>query len=206
MPKVKVLDQGGKELKELNAPDEIFSYSADEHLLYEAVLSYRANQRKGSASTKTRKEARGGGRKPWRQKGTGRARAGSIRSPIWRKGGITFGPHPRDYSYRMPKKSKVNALKFAMTQKYKQNKIKIIKDLKIEKPKTKNGINLLEKLGLDSALIVDSYDNNNLMLSMRNIPGVKVVDHHQINIYDVLKYECLVFSQQSFDLLMERLK
>ncbi|MBD3414613.1 MAG: 50S ribosomal protein L4 [Candidatus Aminicenantes bacterium] len=206
MPKVKVLDQTGKQLKELNAPSDVLSYSADPHLLYEAILNHRANQRKGSASTKTRNEVRGGGRKPWRQKGTGRARAGSIRSPIWRKGGITFGPHPRSYSYKFPKKSRKNALKFALSQKYKAKQIKIIKDLKIDKPKTKKGADLLEKLKLDSALIVDSYENKNLILSLRNVPGVKVVDYNQINVYDVLKYNSLVFSQKSFDSLMEKLK
>jgi large subunit ribosomal protein L4 len=206
MPKVKVLDQSGKKIKELNAPDEVLSYSASNHLLYETVVNYRANQRQGTASTKTRNEVRGGGRKPWRQKGTGRARAGSIRSPIWRKGGITFGPKPRSYYYKLPKGSKANALKYALTQKHKEEQIKVIEDLNFKQPKTKQGINFLEKLGLNSALIVDSYKNKNLILSMRNIPGVKIVDYSQINVYDILNHNCLVFSHHSFDLLMERLK
>ncbi|MFO7981188.1 MAG: 50S ribosomal protein L4 [Candidatus Aminicenantes bacterium] len=206
MPKVKVLDQSGKKVKDLNAPDEVLSYSANDHLLYEAVVNYRANQRQGTASTKTRNEVRGGGRKPWRQKGTGRARAGSIRSPIWRKGGITFGPKPRSYYYKLPKKSKVNALKYALSQKYKEEQVMVIEDLNFKQPKTKQGVKFLEELGLDSALIVDSHKNKNLILSMRNIPGVKIVDYNQINVYDILSYSYLVFSHQSFDLLMEKLK
>lgn len=206
MPKVKVLDQSGKKVKDLNAPDEVLSYSANDHLLYEAVVNYRANQRQGTASTKTRNEVRGGGRKPWRQKGTGRARAGSIRSPIWRKGGITFGPKPRSYYYKLPKKSKVNALKYALSQKYKEEQVMVIEDLNFKQPKTKQGVKFLEELGLDSALIVDSHKNKNLILSMRNIPGVKIVDYNQINVYDILSYSHLVFSHQSFDLLMEKLK
>jgi len=206
MPKVNVLDQSGKKLKELNAPDDVLSYSAHEHLLYEAVINYRANQRQGTASTKTRNEVRGGGRKPWRQKGTGRARAGSIRSPLWRKGGITFGPQPRSYSYKLPKKSKANALKFVLSQKYKEKQIKIVENLDFKKPETKQGVKFLESLALDSALIVDSHKNKNLWLSLRNIPGVKTVDYNQINVYDVLNHNSLVFSQKSFDLLMEKLK
>ena len=111
---VQVLDKSGKKVKELKAPEEIFSFPEKEHLIYEAVINYRANQRRGTASTKTRAKVRGGGRKPWRQKGTGRARAGSTRSPLWRKGGVTFGPTPRDYGYRMPKKAKKKCLEIGL--------------------------------------------------------------------------------------------
>jgi large subunit ribosomal protein L4 len=206
MPKVKIIDQSGKELKDISVPDEVLSYSAHEHLLYEAVVNYRANQRKGTASTKTRKEARGGGKKPWRQKGTGRARVGSNRSPLWRKGGITFGPKPRSYYYKLPKKSKINAIKSVLSQKYKEKQIRVIDHLDFNESKTKQGVEFLKKIGLDSALVVDSYKNKNLVLSMRNIPKVKVVDYNQINVYDILNYSGLVFSQKSFDLLMEKLK
>ncbi len=115
MLKVQVLDKSGNKVKEISAPKEIFSYDVKSSLLYEAVLNYQANQRRGTASTKSRGEVRGGGRKPWRQKGTGRARAGSIRSPLWKKGGITFGPKPRNYGYSLPKKAKKNALKSALS-------------------------------------------------------------------------------------------
>ncbi|MFP4082001.1 MAG: 50S ribosomal protein L4 [Candidatus Aminicenantes bacterium] len=206
MNKVQVIDNSGKKVKEISVPKEVFSYPVKEHLLYEAAVNFRANQRRGTASTKTRSEARGGGRKPWRQKGTGRARAGSIRSPIWRKGGIAFGPKPKDYSYPLPKKMKRNALKSALSLKHQQKLMLILKSLDVKEPKTKEGVKLLEKLNLDSALIVDSRVNKNLFLCLRNIPKIKPVDSRQVNVYDVLSHKWLVFSQQAFESLMERLK
>jgi len=206
MLKMQVLSQSGKKISELNIPKEIFAYPVKEHLLYEAVINYRANQRRGTASTKTRAEVRGGGRKPWRQKGTGRARAGSIRSPLWKKGGVTFGPKPRDYSYSLPKKAKRNALKSALSMKFAEKQILILKALDLEEPKTKVGAKLLEGLKLDSALIVDHHQNKNLFLSFRNIPKVKVIDFNHVSVYDVLNYNWLVFSQKAFESLMEKLK
>lgn len=206
MSKIKVLNKSGKGISEINAPKEIFAYPVKEHLLYEAVVNYRANQRQGSASTKSRSDVRGGGRKPWRQKGTGRARAGSIRSPIWRKGGITFGPKPRSYYYSMPKKAKRNALKSALSMKFAEKKILVLKALDFKEPKTKEGAKLLEILKLDSALIVDQHENKNLFLSLRNIPKTKAVDYNQVNVYDVLNYKWLVFTQNAFESLMEKFK
>jgi len=206
MQKFKVLDRSGKKVNEISIPEEIFSYPVKDHLLYEAVVNYRANQRRGTASTRTRAGVRGGGRKPWRQKGTGRARAGSTRSPLWRKGGVTFGPKPRDYSYNLPKKVKRNALKSALSLKFAEKNLLVLKELDFKEPKTKEGMNFLEKLQLDSALIVDSHKNKNLILSLRNIPKVKVVDFSQVNVYDVLDHNWLVFSQSAFESLMERLK
>jgi large subunit ribosomal protein L4 len=206
MAKVQILDQTGKKTKELNVPEDILSYPLKEHLIYEAVVNYRANQRRGTASTKTRAEVRGGGRKPWRQKGTGRARAGSTRSPIWRSGGVTFGPKPRDYSYKMPKKAKRNALKSALAMKFAEKQIMILDSLKFKEPKTKEGVKFLKKLNLESALVIDNQDNKNVFLSLRNIPEVKVVDFNQVNIYDVLNHKSLVFTQKAFESLMERLK
>lgn len=206
MNKLKVLDRSGEKINEISVPEEIFSYPVKDHLLYEAVVNYRANQRRGTASTRTRAEVRGGGRKPWRQKGTGRARAGSTRSPLWRKGGVTFGPKPRDYSYNLPKKVKRNALKSALSLKFAEKNLLVLKELDFKEPKTKEGMNFLEKLQLDSALIVDSHKNKNLILSLRNIPKVKVVDFSQVNVYDVLDHNWLVFSQSAFESLMERLK
>ncbi len=205
MNKVKVLDRSGKKVSELTVAKDVFSYPVKDHLLYEAVVNYRANQRRGTASTKTRNEVRGGGRKPWRQKGTGRARAGSIRSPIWRKGGVTFGPKPRLYGYSLPKKVKRNALKSAIKLKWDGKQLLVVKALDFKEPKTKEGANFLEKLKLDSALIVDSHQNKNLFLSLRNIPRVKVVDSSQLTVYDVLNHEWLVFSQNAFESLVERL-
>ena len=206
MHKLKVLDRSGKKVNEVSLPEGVFSYPVKNHLLYEAVVNYRANQRRGTAFSKTRAEVRGGGRKPWRQKGTGRARAGSTRSPLWRKGGVTFGPRPKDYSYNLPKKIKRNALKSALSLKFAEKNLLVLKELDFKEPKTKEGMNFLEKLQLDSALIVDSHQNKNLILSLRNIPKVKVVDFSQVNVYDVLDHNWLVFSQSAFESLMERLK
>ncbi|UCE21576.1 MAG: 50S ribosomal protein L4 [Candidatus Aminicenantes bacterium] len=206
MSKIQVLDQRGKRVSEMSAPKEVFSYPVKEHLLYEAVVSFRANQRRGTASTKTRAEVRGGGRKPWRQKGTGRARAGSNRSPLWRKGGVTFGPRPKSYYYSLPKKAKRNALKSVLSMKLAEKQLLILKALELKEPKTKDGAKLLEALKLDSALIVDDHQNKNLFLSLRNIPKVKAVDTNLINVYDVLSHKWLVFTQKSFESLMEKLK
>ncbi len=206
MAKVQVFNQTGKKTKEIDAPREVFSYPVKEHLIYEAVVNYRSNQRRGTASTKTRAEVRGGGRKPWRQKGTGRARAGSNRSPIWRKGGVVFGPKYRDYSYSIPKKARRNALKSALSMKLAENKILVLESLEFKEPKTKEGIKFLRNLELESVLIVDSHENKNLFLSLRNIPLVKAIDQNQVNVYDVLNHESLVFTKKAFDSLMERLK
>jgi large subunit ribosomal protein L4 len=206
MAKVQVFDQTGKKTKEIDAPKEVFSYPVKEHLVYEAVVNYRSNQRRGTASTKTRAEVRGGGRKPWRQKGTGRARAGSSRSPIWRKGGVAFGPKNRDYSYSIPKKARKNALKSVLSMKLKENKILVFDRLEFKEPKTKEGMKFLRNLELESVLVVDSHENKNLFLSLRNIPLVKAVDQNKVNVYDVLNYESLVFTKKAFDSLVERLK
>lgn len=206
MQKVQVYNTTGKKMKEKSVPKEIFSYPVKAHLIHETVVGYMNNQRQASAFAKTRSEVRGGGRKPWRQKGTGRARAGSIRSPLWKGGGIIFPPKPKDYSCRMPKKAKRNALKSALSMKLAEKNIIIVDELKLEQPKTKLGIKLLEGLNLDSALIVDSNQNKNLFLSLRNIPRVKPVDYNQVNLYDVLRYRWIVLSEKAFDLLVEKLK
>ena len=206
MLKVHVLDQKGKRISEINLPKEIFGYPYKEHLLYEAVVNYRANQRQGTASTKTRGEVSGSGRKPWKQKGTGRARVGSIRSPLWKKGGTVFGPKPRDYSYRLPKNVKRNALRSALSRKLSDKQMLVLEAMDIKEPKTKEGVKFLEALKLDSALIVDRHQNRNLFLSLQNVPKVKAVDYSQVNTYDVLNYKWLVFSQKAFESFMERLK
>jgi len=206
MLKVQVLDKSGNKVKEISAPKEIFSYDVKSSLLYEAVLNYQANQRRGTASTKSRGQVRGSGRKPWRQKGTGRARAGSIRSPLWKKGGITFGPKPRNYGYSLPKKAKKNALKSALSMRLAESQLLIIKELDLKESKTKEGAKLMDVLNLDSALIVDTQENKNLFLSLRNIPNIKTVDYNQVNIYDVLNYKWLVFTEKSFKVFVEKLK
>ncbi len=193
-------------MREIAAPKEVFETPVKEHLIYEVVVNYRANQRRGTAATKTRAMVRGGGRKPWRQKGTGRARAGSTRSPLWRSGGTSFGPQPRDYSYSMPKKAKRLALKSALAAKLADEQLMVLDKLEFNEPKTKEGARLLNNLRLNSALFVDSHENKNLILSLRNIPKAKAVDYNQLNVYDILNYKGLVFSQKAFDSLMEKLK
>ena len=206
MPTVQVIEKKKKKVKEIKALDEIFAVPLKEHLLYETVINYRANQRQGTASTKTRGEVRGGGRKPWRQKGTGRARAGSSRSPIWKGGGTTFGPKPRDYSYSLPKKAKRSALKSALSMKLAEKQLLIVDALELKAPKTKEAAALIKSLKVDSVLFVDRHDNKNLILSARNIPKTKVVDVSQVNVYDVLNHNWLVLTKRAFDSLTEKLK
>ena len=170
------------------------------------MVNYLANQRQGTASTKTKAEVSGGGRKPWRQKGTGRARTGSNRSPLWRHGGTTFGPRPRDYGYELPKKARKNALKSALAAKLGDNLLLIINEINISQPKTKEAAAWLKNLKIDSALIVESRENKNLFQAVRNIPEVKAVDGEKLNTYDVLRYKWLVFSQKEFNSLLERLR
>jgi len=204
--KVQVLDQSGNPVEEMSLPEEVLEYPVKDHLVYETVVNYLANQRQGTASTKTKAEVSGGGRKPWRQKGTGRARTGSNRSPLWRHGGTTFGPRPRDYGYELPKKARKNALKSALAAKLADNLLLIINEINISQPKTKEAAAWLKNLKIDSALIIDSRENKNLFRAVRNIPEVKAVDGEKLNTYDVLRYKWLVCSQKEFNSVLERLR
>ena len=206
MGKLQVFDQAGNPANEVEVADSVFAYPDKGHLVYEAVVNYRANQRQGNAATKTRAEVSGGGRKPWRQKGTGRARAGSTRSPLWRKGGTTFGPQPKDYSYELPKKARRNALRSVLSRKLTDSLILVLREIDIKEPKTKEAAALLKAFHINSALLVDSHENANLFLSVRNLPKVKAVDVRTLNVYDVLNYKWLVFSQRALESAMERLK
>jgi large subunit ribosomal protein L4 len=206
MLKLHVLDKGGKTAREIEVPEGVFAYPAKDHLIYEAVINYQANPRRGTAATKTRSLVSGGGKKPWRQKGTGRARAGSTRSPLWRKGATTFGPKPKDYSYEIPKKARRNALKSALSLKLKAKRIMVLEELSLAEAKTKAAAEWLKGLNLDSALIVEGAGNRNLFLALRNIPKVKAVDPMRLNVYDVLNHKWLVFSEQALTSVMERLK
>ncbi len=206
MHKLDVLDKGGKAARTIELPDGVFSYPAKDHLIYEAVINYQANQRRGTAATKTRSLVRGGGKKPWRQKGTGRARAGSSRSPLWKKGATTFGPKPKDYSYEIPKKARRNALKSALSLKLKAKRILVLQDLALAEAKTKAAAEWLKGLKVDSAVVVEGAENKNLYLALRNIPKVKAVDPLRLNVYDVLDHKWLVFSEQALTSVMERLK
>jgi large subunit ribosomal protein L4 len=206
MGKLQVFDRAGNPAAEVELLDSVFAYPDKGHLVYEAVVNFQANQRLGTAATKTRAEISGGGRKPWRQKGTGRARVGSTRSPLWRKGGTVFGPQPRDYSYELPKKARRNALRSVLSRKLTDSQILVLSELDLKEPKTKEAAALLKAFHLDSVLFVDSHENTNLFLAVRNLPKAKAVDVRTLNVFDVLSYKWLVFSQRALQSAMERLK
>ncbi len=206
MLKIKIRNLQNTEVAEMELPEEIFDYPLKEHLIYEAVKNFNANQRQGTASTKTRSEVAGSGKKLWKQKGTGRARMGAVRSPLWRKGGTTFGPKPRDYSYAIPKKAKRNAIKSVLSDKMRNEHIYIIDELKMDSPKTKDALKTLKNFPFDKLLIVDNRENAQLMLSTRNIPHVKAIDFKEMNIYDSLHYSYIMFSVSAVKNLVEVLK
>jgi large subunit ribosomal protein L4 len=185
--------------------EAIFNLKARPHLLHQAVLMQLANRRAGTAATKSKGFVRGGGKKPWRQKGTGRARAGSIRSPIWVGGGTIFGPQPRDYSYRMPRTARRKALLSALSLKNRDGKIIVIDKLEPEQPKTKLMVQALAQLNIQSALIVIPAADDNVERSARNLSKVKVLRVEGLNVYDLLRYEHLVLTEEALKLIEERL-
>ena len=174
--------------------EKVFGCEVKPHLLYEAVKMQLANRRAGTASTKNRAQVRGGGKKPWRQKGTGRARAGSIRSPLWKGGGVTFGPLPRNYSYRLNRKVKKLALRTALSIKLKEDKLLILDNFNLPEIKTKGFVTTLSRLNIKDAFIID--DNNlHLEKSARNVPFIKVLRPEGLNVYDILRYDKLIITQ-----------
>lgn len=185
--------------------EEIFGAKTRPHLLHQVVSMQLANRRAGTASTKTRGLVRGGGKKPWRQKGTGRARAGSIRSPLWVGGGTIFGPQVRDYSYRLPKKARREALRSALSLKHRAGKIIVLEKLEVPEAKTKVMRKMLEDLKVSNALIVIPQPEEKIERSARNLPGVKVLRAEGINVYDILRHEHLILTEGSLRLLEERL-
>jgi large subunit ribosomal protein L4 len=203
---VAIVDGDNRKVSEHSLRPEVFAVAVNEHLLYEAVKQYRATARRGTHMTKNRALVSGSGRKPWRQKGTGRARVGEIRTPLWRHGGTVFGPTPRDYSYSMPKKARAAALRSALTRRYNDGGLRVIDRFGIEHPKTKVLRGLLDRLGVEGkTLLVEHQPDRALVLSGRNIPGLKVIDSTQINVYDVLDCPNLVVSQEALDKLEEQL-
>jgi large subunit ribosomal protein L4 len=206
MAKIDIIDRDGRSAAQVDLPDKVFTPAANDHLIYEAVVNYQANQRQGTASTKTRAFVSGGGKKPWKQKGTGRARVGSTRSPLWRKGGTVFGPEPRDYSSELPKKAKRGALRSVLAHKLAAGELIVASELEVKEPKTKEAVALLKAFKLDSALLVDLHDNANLFRAVRNIARVKAVDVSGLNIYDVLAHKSLVFTRRAFEAFMEKLQ
>jgi large subunit ribosomal protein L4 len=204
MPKVALYNQNGENIGEIELNDAVFGIEPNKHVLFEAVIMQRASLRQGTHKTKNRAEVSGGGRKPWRQKGTGRARQGSIRSPQWRGGGIVFGPVPRSYSYKLPKKVRRLAIKSALSSKVLENSIVVLDNLTLEAPKTKEMVKILNNLSVDrKALIVTADANENVILSARNIPGVTVVTASGINVLDVLNHDKLVITKAAVEKVEE---
>ena len=203
MANVAVLNMAGAQVGTIELNDAIFGTEANEHVMHLAVVQYLANQRQGTQSTKTRAEVRGGGRKPYRQKGTGRARQGSIRSPQWVGGGVVFAPKPRDYSFKLNKKVKRLALQSALSTKVAEGKIIVLDELTLSEVKTKEMVKVLGNIKCDNALIVMDGSNENVMLSARNIPTVKTASVNTINVYDLLKYNNLVVTKEAVEKIQE---
>ena len=193
----------GKKVGNIELDDSIFGIEVNEDVLHDVVVNYLANQRQGTQSTKTRSEVAGGGKKPWKQKGTGRARQGSIRAPQWIKGGIALGPKPRSYKYTLNKKVKRLALKSALTSKVNDNQIIVLDALDFDEIKTKNMAKVLENLKADKALVVLAEKNFNVSASTRNIPNVKAALVNTINTYDILKYEKLILTKAAVEKIEE---
>src|SRR5689334_9672513 len=198
MPTVKILDLASKEVGEIELNDMVFGVPLNKPLIHEAVRIYQANRRQGTSATKTRGDVSGAGRKLWRQKGTGRARIASLRSPLWKGGGNVHGPQPRDWSYNMPKKMRQGALRSALSERVREGNVFVVEGWGLDKPKTKEFAQSLTTLGLaGKTLIVDSFDNENLMLSARNLRHAKVVNSFGLNIYDLLYHDQLVLSREA---------
>ena len=204
MPKVALYDITGNQIGDVELSDDIYGVKVNTHVMYEAVKNYLANQRQGTQSAKTRGEVRGGGRKPWRQKGTGRARQGSIRSPQWIGGGVVFAPKPRDYSYKLPKKIKRLALKSALSSKVQDQEIIVVDSLVIDKPKTKDMIQVLSNLKTGKkTLVVMPERDENVILASRNIPGVKTAFVNTINVYDILNCDSFLITKDAVNKVEE---
>ena len=203
MANVSVYNIEGKEVGSIELNDAVFGVEINEHLVHMAVVNQLANNRQGTQSAKTRSEVSGGGRKPWRQKGTGHARQGSTRSPQWTGGGVVFAPKPRDYSFKMNKKEKRIALLSALSSKVAESKIVVLDSFNLDEIKTKKFAEVMSNLKVDKALVVVEGENKNVVLSGRNIPSVKVSATNEINTYDVLKYETLVVTKAAVEKLEE---
>jgi large subunit ribosomal protein L4 len=203
MANVAVYNMSGQEVGSIELNDAIFGVEVNEHVMHMAVVQFLANKRQGTQSAKTRAEVRGGGRKPWKQKGTGRARQGSIRSPQWVGGGVVFAPKPRDYSFKLNKKVKRLALKSALTTKVVDSKFIVVDELTFSEVKTKDMVKVLDALKVQKALVVLGSDDKNVILSARNIQGVKTASVNTINPYDLLKYEACVVTKEAIGKIEE---
>lgn len=204
MPKVALFNQSGSKVGEIELNESIFGIEPNQNVLFDAIVMQRASLRQGTHKTKIRSEVAGGGRKPWRQKGTGRARQGSIRSPQWRGGGTVFGPVPRSYSYKLPKKVRRLAIKSALSSKLIEENILVLEGLAFETPKTKDFKSVLSSLSVDKkALIVTADLEENVALSARNIPGVSVVTANGINVLDVVSHDKLIMTKAAVEKVEE---
>ena len=197
MAKVDVLNIKGEKVEEINLNDDVFAIEPNEAVVHQVVVAQLANKRQGTQSTKTRSEVRGGGRKPWRQKGTGRARAGSIRSPLWKGGGVIFAPKPRDYSQKVNKKMRRLAMKSVLSSKVLDNELIVLDSLNFDAPKTKEMVEVLKNINANKALLVLANNDENVYKSARNIPDVATVTVDSLNVYDMLKYYQLVVTKEA---------
>ena len=195
MSKVSVYNMKGSEVGEIELNDAVFGVEVNEHLVHLAVVSQLANKRQGTQSAKTRSEVSGGGKKPWKQKGTGHARQGSTRSPQWTGGGVVFAPKPRDYSIKLNKKEKQLALKSALTTRVQENKFIVVDEIKLDSIKTKNFAEALDSLKVNKALVILNENDQNVVLSAKNIPTVKTALTNTINVFDILKYDTIVIDK-----------
>ena len=203
MANVSVYNMEGKEVGSMELNDAVFGVEVNEHLVHMAVVQQLANNRQGTQKAKTRSEVRGGGRKPWRQKGTGHARQGSTRAPQWTGGGVVFAPTPRDYSFKMNRKEKRAALKSALTSRVQENKLIVVDELKFDEIKTKKFAEVLKNLNLDKALVVLNENDEKVVMSAKNIPTVKTTQINTINVYDVLKYNTVVLTKAAAESIEE---
>lgn len=204
MPKVALYNTKGEQVGEVELSDDVFGVEVRPDVMHRVVVNYLANQRQGTSSTLTRGEVSGGGRKPWRQKGTGRARHGSIRSPLWRKGGIVFGPKPRSYRFTLPKKLKRYALKSALSAKVADNELIMLDSLTMDAPKTKSMAEILKNIKADKkALIVLPGKDENVEKSARNLPGVKTTSINTLNVYDILNHDNLIITKEAAERVEE---
>lgn len=204
MAKVDVFDKTNLKVGELELSEKVFNAPINESLIYYAVKHYQAKGRAGTASTKRRGEVSGSGKKMWRQKGTGRARAGQVRNPVWRHGGIVFGPKPHSFDYHLPKKMKYGALCSVLTQKLQNNKMKVLDNLEIEAPKTHEVVKIMDSFKISGKfLLVDDISNQNLMLSVRNIPNGKALGGYGLNVFDLLRYDNLFLTRKAVEQIEE---
>ena len=203
MPTVGVFNKEGNKVADMELNENVFATEVNEYALHQVVVALLANKRQGTQSTKTRSEVRGGGIKPWRQKGTGRARQGSIRAPQWIKGGIVFAPKPRDYRVSVPKSMRKVAMKSALTSKVQENQMIILDTLNFEAPKTKNIVEMLKALEANKALIITAESNEVVYKSARNIQGISIIPANNINVYDLLKYEKLIITKDAVSKIEE---